>query len=235
MKEINNEARDRYYAEAALRLREAGFEPQPQDDGLLPVDWQGSRLCRLTAGGGAQFHAEDLERDGGRAAFDRVTELAAATAEYMRLMETAPPLKATGLSGDYRLLADFNGSVLAGHPTSHGTEFVTWEWDYQHTGMWQGHYYGGNYAGAKQDFCIRAGLLKQNQLFSPEQLTEVYRAIHETLDGAYPITAERIKLLESAAEQIEHTVSDLEQRVDQSNRRELELGLEQNEIGQVMY
>ena len=233
MKEIDNEARDRYLAEAAIRLREAGFEPRSQEDGLLPVDWQGTRLCRLTAGGGAQFREEYLDREGGRAAFDRVTEIAATTAEYMRLMETAPPLKA--ISGDYRLLADFNGSVLAGHPTSHGTEFVTWEWDYQHTGMWQGHYYGGNYAGAKQDFCIRAGLLKQNQLFSPEQLTEVYRAIHETLDGAYPITAERIKLLESAAEQIEHTVSDLEQRVDQSNRRELELGLEQNEIGQAMY
>ena len=142
---------------------------------------------------------------------------------------------ATGLEGDYRLLADFGGAVLAGHPTTHGTEFITWEWDYPHTGMWQGHYYGGNYAGAKQDFCIRAGLIKQDQLFSPEQLTEVYRAIHETLDGAYPITAERIKLLESAAEQIEHTVSDLEQRVDQSNQRELELGLEQNETGQAMY
>ena len=86
MKEINNETRDRYFAEAAIRLREAGFEPQPQEDGLLPVDWQGSRLCCLTAGGGAQFHAENLERDGGRAAFDRVTEIAATTAEYMRLM-----------------------------------------------------------------------------------------------------------------------------------------------------
>ena len=133
MKEINEEARDRYYKEVSLRLSKAGFDPQPQEDGLLPVDWEGSRLCRLTAGGGAQFHAEDLERDGGRAAFDRAAEIAATTAEYMRLMETAPPLKATGLSGDYRLLADFNGSVLAGHPTSHGTEFVTWEWDYQHT------------------------------------------------------------------------------------------------------
>ena len=181
MKIINNEARDRYYAEAALRLREAGFEPQPQEGGLLPVDWQGSRLCRLTAGGGAQFHAEDLERDGGRAAFDRAAEIAATTAEYMRLMETAPPLKATGLSGDYRLLADFNGSVLAGHPTSHGTEFVTWEWDYQHTGMWQGHYYGGNYAGAKQDFAVRAGLIPREMMFSEEQLVDLCRCCAQAL------------------------------------------------------
>ena len=28
-------------------------------------------------------------------------------------METAPQLKASGLEGDYRILADFNGTVLA--------------------------------------------------------------------------------------------------------------------------
>ena len=195
MKEISTETCDRYYEEVSLRLREAGFEPRSQEDKLVAVDWQGSRLCRITAGGGAQFRAEYLDREGGRAAFDRVAEIAATTAEYMRLMEAAPHLVATGLEGDYSLLADFGGAVLAGHPTTHGTEFITWEWDYPHTGMWQGHYYGGNYAGAKQDFCIRAGLIKQNQLFSPEQLTEVYRAIHETMDSAYLITAERFKLL----------------------------------------
>ena len=74
----------------------------------------------------------------------------------------------------------------------------------------------------------QAGLLHQGGADQTESdlfagaATEVYRAIHETLDSAYPITAERVKLLESAAEQIEHTVSDLEQRVDQSNQRELE-------------
>ena len=129
MNEISAEARDRYYAELSIRLREAGFEPRPQEDGLLPVDWQGSRLCRLTAGGGAQFREEYMDRDGARAAFDRVTDIAATAAEYMRLMETAPPLKATGLDDSYRLLADFGGAVLAGHPTKRGMEFVTWEWD----------------------------------------------------------------------------------------------------------
>ena len=133
MKEINVETRDRYYKEVSRRLSGAGYEPQPQEDGLLPVDWEGSRLCRVTAGGGAQFREEHLEREGGRAAFDQVTEIAATTAEYMRLMETAPRLVAQGLEGDYRLLADFNGAVLAGHPTIHGTEFVTWEWDYANT------------------------------------------------------------------------------------------------------
>ena len=135
MKEISAEERSRYYKEVSIRLREAGFEPRTQEDRLLPVDCQGSRLCLLTAGGGAQFREEYLDRDGGRAAFDRVTDIAASTAEYMRLMQAAPPLHATGLDSSYRMLADFGGAVLAGHPTGRGAEFVTWEWDYQHTGV----------------------------------------------------------------------------------------------------
>jgi len=32
------------------------------------------------------------------------------------------------LDGDYRLLLDFNGTVLAAHQTRSGAEFVTWEY-----------------------------------------------------------------------------------------------------------
>ena len=39
---------------------------------------------------------------------------------------------------------------------------------------------------------------------------------------SYPITREREKLLTAAAEQIEYSVDDLEERVEQSNQRELE-------------
>ena len=99
----------------------------------------------------------------------------------MRLMEAAPHLVATGLEGDYRLLADFGGAVLAGHPTTHGTEFVTWEWDYPHAGMWQGHYYGGNYAGAKRDFAVRAGLIPREMMFSEEQLVDLCRCCAQAL------------------------------------------------------
>ena len=41
-------------------------------------------------------------------------------------MNAAPLLKAQGLDEEYRLLADFNGVVLAGHPSRLGVQFVTW-------------------------------------------------------------------------------------------------------------
>ena len=39
------------------------------------------------------------------------------------------------LTGDYRLLADFNGAVLAAHPTRLGAQFVTWDWSFDRTGL----------------------------------------------------------------------------------------------------
>lgn len=143
--------------------------------------------------------------------------------KILRLMEQAPQLKASGLEGDYRALAEFNNVVLAGHQTKYGMEFVTWEWVQNHTALWQGHYYGDNYDAAKQDFVTRSGLLPQEQLFSDQQLTEMYRCIHETLESAYTITPEREKLLTGAAEQIEAAVPNLEELVQKSNEAELAL------------
>lgn len=57
-------------------------------------------------------------------------------------------------------------------------------------------------------------------------MTEVYRSIHETLDGDIPLTDKRRKALESAAGQIEEGVPDLEERVAVSAGRERELGLQ---------
>ena len=76
----------------------------------------------------------------------------------------------------------------------------------------------------RQGFTVcpeHVGLLSSGALFTPEQLAEMYRCIHETLDGPYPLTDEREKCLRSAAEQIEDTVPDLAERVEMSNQAEL--------------
>ena len=179
--ENNEEARDRFYKEVGIHLAREGFSVREQKDSLLPIEWNGAPLCRIASGGGAQFRRDELEPEGAGEAFQLATEIAHTTAEYMRLMETSPPLQAKGLDGDYRLWADFNGTVLAGHPTAQGVEFVTWEWDYEHTGMWQGHYYGNNYPGAKQDFAVRSGLIPKTLLFEQSELDELYVSYHGTM------------------------------------------------------
>lgn len=148
-------------------------------------------------------------------------------------MKQAPTLKADGLAESYRLISEFNGTVLAAKESRYGVEFATWEWVNDHSSLWQGHYFGPGsgakgYLAAKRDFAVRSGLLEQDQLFSDEQLSEIYRCIHETLDNCYPMTAERSKLLMDTAEQIERAVPQLEFLVEQSNLNEMEV-LEQNQ------
>ncbi len=217
-----------YFTELRHDLQREGFTISSEKDSLLSVEIEGQHLCQITDSGGVRYWKEDVAGDNRSEALDKVVDIAKTTAEYMSQMESAPQLTASGLEGDYRLLADFNGVVLAGHQTQYGAQFITWERSHDRASLEQGHYYGPgggveNYTAAKRDFAVRSDLVPRSALFAPEQLTEVYRSIHETLDSSYPITDERRKSLESAAEQIERIVPDLEEQVCLSNQKELEL------------
>lgn len=142
----------RYLEEVRIPLHRAGFETLPVEGEQLPVLWNGAPLCRITGKGSVFYRREDADTPQAEDALYRVEDIAAKTLEYMTAMEAAPQLKASGLDGDYRILADFGGTVLAGSPSKYGVQFVTWDWDYDRTGVVHGHYFMENYDGAKQDF-----------------------------------------------------------------------------------
>ena len=206
----------RYLEEVRIPLHRAGFETLPLEGAQLPVLWNGAPLCRITGKGSVFYRREDVNTPLAEDALLRVEDIATQTMEYMTAMETAPQLKASGLEGDYRILADFNGTVLAGMHSKHGVQFVTWDWDYDRTGLSHGHYFMENYDGAKQDFAIRSGLIHKEQLFSPEQMTEIYRCCADSVDGDFfDLTAEQEKVIRSVQQQIEDCVPDLAERIRQ--------------------
>ena len=227
----------RYLEEVSRRLHCQGVEVWPEYEGLLPIEKDARRVCNVNVHGSVSYAPDYVRRNGQEDALDQVRSTAAETRTYMRQMAAAPPLLAEGLSGDYRLLAEFNYIVLAGHERDggYGVEFVTWERIRDGTALWQGHYYDNNFTAAKQDFATRSGLIPSSLLFTPEQLAEVYRSIHETLDSSYTITAEREKRLRSTAEQIEDAVPDLEKRVELSNQAELLAGMDCSGNGMQLY
>ncbi len=51
-----NNPEERYFAELSLRLRRLGFEPEPEEDGFLPVKWEGERLCRFEPNGTMRYN-----------------------------------------------------------------------------------------------------------------------------------------------------------------------------------
>ncbi len=225
---MTTEIKKEYVRELERNLHKEGVSVSQNEDGLLTLTLDGKEVCEVTDSGGVRYCQDDVVGDTRRAKLDRVINIAASTAEYVQLIAKAPQLKASGLEGDFRLLANFNHMVLAGHPTKYGIQFVTWEQSPDQTSLAHGHYYGpddcaDNYTIAKQDFATRSGLVHLGAFLTPDQLTEVYRSIHETLENNCPITERRKKRLEFAARKIEQGIPDLWARVELSIQEESEL------------
>ena len=206
----------RYLEEVRISLHRAGFGTLPVEGAQLTVLLDGAPLCRITGKGSVFYRWEDADTPQAEDVLYRVEDIAAKTLEYMTAMETAPQLKASGLDGDHRSLADFGGTVLAGTPSKYGVQFVTWDWNYDRTGVCHGHYFMENYAGAKQDFAIRSGLIQKERLFTPEQLTEIYRCCADSVnEDFFELTDKQVELIHSVQQQIEICVPDLDERIRQ--------------------
>ena len=192
----------RYLEEVRSSLHRVGFETKPPEDCQLPILWNDAPLCRITGKGSVYYRREDTDTPQAEDALFRIEDIAAKTLEYMTAMETAPRLKATGLTGDYRVLADFGSAVLAGHPTECGVQFVTWEWDFDREGVHLGHYFQQDYEAAKRDFTVRSGLVQKDALFEPEQLAEIYHALRFVREQDETISFGRDRELVELMEQV---------------------------------
>ena len=202
MNEQNETAQLRFLEETAIRLRQNGFTVEPIKDQHLPVRWENHYLCRVSGKGSMLYRQECVDVPGAQDALQAVIDTAKMTSEYMAILETAPLLKAGGLTGDYRVLADFSSAVLAGHPTERGVQFVTWEWDFDREGVHHGHYFQDGCEEAKHDFVRRSGLLPKEALFEPEQLAEMHRALAFVCEQDEDLSIGREKEIKTIMEQI---------------------------------
>ncbi len=197
MDKQNDMAQLRYLEEIAISLKRAGFDTERIEDHHLPVTWNGSYLCRISGKGSVLYRQQNVDANGAQAELQNVIDIAKTTSEYMAMMERAPQLKARDLEGDYRVLADFNGIVLAGHPTSYGVNYF-----YEH------------YEEAKRDFAMRSGLVPKDALFAPEQLTEIYHALRFTREQDESLSIGQDRELKNTMTQVEQLVpeNDLHRR-----------------------
>ena len=202
MNDQSGTAQLRFLEETAIRLRQNGFTVEPIEDHHLPVRWEKGRLCRVSGKGSVLYRQECVDSVRAQDALQTVIDIAKTTSEYMVILETAPRLKASGLTGDYRVLADFSSAVLAGHPTERGVQFVTWEWDFDREGVHHGHYFQQDYDAAKRDFTLRSGLVQKDALFEPEQLAQIYHALSFVREQDETISFGRNRELVELMEQV---------------------------------
>ena len=234
MSEQNSMAQLRYLEEMGVNLRRSGFEAGQIEDQHLPVHWNGSYLCRVSGRGSVLYREDVIDALGAQAEMERVIDTAKTASEYMAMMETAPQLKAQGLEGDYRILADFGGAVLAGHPSEYGVQFVTWDWDFDRRGVSHGHYFQEGYEQAKRDFAVRSGLIPKDALFQSEQLIEIYRCCADALNYGLDMTAGQRTCIQSVQEQIKNEMPDIMERIREMDRKAMEVHEEQPFMKQMM-
>ena len=195
--------KERFLREVERQLLRKGLDSEMMEDGILNVKWHGQLLCDVDGDGVVCFPSKTVRGVDADASLQTVIQIASQVREYMPIFARAPALKAIGLEGSYKILADFGDAVLAGHCCKTGARFVTWEWDFDRQGVHAGHYFMENYEAAKKDFAVRAGLVESQRLFSDEQLAVIKNACEFALEDDATLSYAEEKQLHSVQEQIE--------------------------------
>lgn len=198
----------RYTGELTVQFNRQGLQFFPVYDGGLPVKVNGMHLHATIPIGKTEHDLAMMSQVEKDSIVQKATNIIRTVKEYMALMETAPQIKARGLEGDYRVLAEFNSVVLAGHPTRYGVQFVTWEWVQDHTSLWQGHY-TESYTAAKEDFATRSGLVEKERQFSDQQLAVIFDAVQHMMVLELTSNPKQDKLLEQIMAQIETSLPEV--------------------------
>ena len=215
-----------FFAELSRRLNIDGIESSAIDEKRLEVFLHGQPVLFVSPANdvfllpaGSKNEASEL--------YHQVAVAADEVYSYVEAMQNAPLLHTSGLHEDFRLLADFGGAVLAGQERENGQgyQFVTWIWDYDRTGVSHGHYYEDDFQSAKQDFAVRSGLIPRAQLFTPEELTELYRAAEHWFYEGPELDYKQQKAIQEARTKIEYTVPDLQSRLEQAQSQEPQMNL----------
>ena len=218
---------NKYFAELARRLRAAGITTGHPEKNRLTVLLNDQPVLSVSAGSDVFLLPAGINQPEASELYHKVAQTADEVYTYVEAVQTAPTLHISGLNEKFHLLADFGGAVLAGRELENGRgyQFVTWIWDYNRTGVSCGHYYDEDFCGAKQDFAVRSGLISKTQLFSPEELTELYRATDYLLDEGPELEDGQLKALQTARTKIEYTVPDLADRLEQGQKQEPQMDM----------
>ena len=218
---------NKYFTELAHRLQAAGITTGHPERNQLTVLLNDQPVLFVSSESDVFLLPAGSNPPEASELYHKVAQTAEEVYAYVEAIQTAPLLHASGLSEKFHLLADFGGAVLAGRELENGRgyQFVTWIWDYNRTGVSYGHYYDEDFCGAKQDFAVRSGLISKTQLFSPEELTELYRATDYLLDEGPELEDGHLKAMQTARTKIEYTVPDLADRLEQGQAQEPQIDM----------
>ncbi len=168
--------------------------------------------------GGISFVPNTSYTDKVRNASDMAVCTSRFVREYLEIIEQAPDFEVEGLKSKYKLIAQFNNTVLAARTNGENhVEFVTWDKDSR--GVSAGNYFGNDYTRAKEDFAVRANLVNPDKIFLIDELVEIYRCVDDILGGGYELTDEQEEILDIIKSKITESVPDVMERAVENEER----------------
>ena len=156
------------------------------------------------------LHSSGDFTDDGKEAFYALYHLNRGVLDYCTAYEKSSELKADGLSGKYRCLAEFGGTVLAAKHTEYGFEFVTWDRTYDRKAVCQGKYFE-DYAAAKENFATRSGLIDKDKLFTTEELERIGKCVDFTMRHNGDLNFDDCECLKKLNEKISESLPEQQQ------------------------
>ena len=219
--------RKMYFPELSRCLQEKGIETSLANTQKLYVLLHDQPVLYVSPASDVFLLPAGSQNEEASELYHQVAVTADEVYEYVEAVQNAPLLHASDLHEDFHLLADFGGAVLAGQEreNNQGYQFVTWIWNFDRTGVSHGHYYENDFQSAKQDFAVRSGLISKAQLFTPEELTELYRATDHFLEDGPEPDSGQLKAIQEARTKIEYTVPDLQSRLEQAQNQEPQMNI----------
>lgn len=169
--DITPELAELFLKKAAAMGYSIRKEAEEHDPKLLLTAYKGQEeICRFEKTGAMRFWRDSPFVEERKELHSLLLDLKERNDLYLN----AKPLDCEDVR-DFRLISEFGNHLLAAKQSKDNEiRFVTWQYDYDRTGVTLGHYYETNYEGALKDFTVRSGLIDENQLFSAEEIAVLY-------------------------------------------------------------
>ena len=169
--DITPELAELFVKKAAAMGYSIHKEADEQDSKVMLTAYKGQEeICRFEKTGAMRFWRDSPFVEERNELHSMLLDLKERNDLYLN----AKPLDCEGVR-DFRLISEFGNHLLAAKQSKDNEiRFVTWQYDYDRSGVTFGHYYETNYQGALKDFTVRSGLIDENQLFTAEEMAVLY-------------------------------------------------------------
>lgn len=206
------ELKSRNYGAARVNVSQ---KEDSWDTEKIWVTKNGRDLCNINCVDSTITYSNDSDRSEIERLLNIIDNLKEQESNYTK----ASALETEGMQ-KYKIVAEYNNAILAATKTSildfnmqkiERYEYVTGQKDLNGNGVHTGNYYGEDYEAAKEDFALRAGLIKRDKLFTEKEMIIIYSGLVklQDIDGKF----DQAKIIENIKARINSIIPDIEENV----------------------